>query len=69
MARCDEDGLLLPPTELAIGDRVEVLSGPFAKLVTEIETLPDMQRIQVLIELMGRKVKTTLRRSDIQKLA
>ena len=41
-ARCDADGLLLPPT-LKIGDRIRILSGPFADLVTTIESLPGPQ--------------------------
>ena len=68
MARCDETGLLLPPKNLKIGDRIRVLSGPFADTVATIETLPDAQRIGILMELMGRQVKTSLPRSQIQRL-
>jgi len=67
-ARCDASGLLLPPPDLKTGDRIRVLSGPFADLVTTIETLPDPQRIGVLIDLMGRKVRTSLPRDQIEKL-
>ena len=68
MARCDISGLLLPEENLEIGDRIRVLSGPFADLVTTIETLSDPDRIVVLIDLMGRKVKTSLPRDQIEKL-
>lgn len=68
IGRCDSTGLLLPPADLRIGDRIRVLAGPFADLVTQIETLPDQDRIGVLIDLMGRKVRTSLPRAGIEKL-
>ncbi len=67
-ARCDASGLLLPPANLEIGDRIRVLSGPFADLVTTIETLPGAQRIGVLVDLMGRKVRTSLPRDQVEKM-
>lgn len=68
MARCDASGLIAPEAGLRVGDRIRVLSGPFADLVTTIETLPAPARIGVLIELMGRKVRTTLPHDQIEKL-
>lgn len=67
-ARCDASGLLLPPADLEVGDRIRILSGPFADLVTTIEELPGVQRIGVLIDLMGRQVKTSLPREQVEKL-
>lgn len=68
-ARCDDSGLLLPPPNLKAGDRIRVLSGPFADLVTTIDTLPGPQRIGVLIDLMGRSVRTSLPRDQVEKLS
>jgi len=64
-ARCDPSELILPADDLAIGDRIRILSGPFTDLITKIVSLPDTTRIGVLIELMGREVRTTLPRSQI----
>jgi len=50
-------------------DKVRVLAGPFADTITTIETLPDQARIGVLLELLGRKVKTTLPRDGIEKIS
>ena len=69
MARCDGSGVLLPPDDLAVGDRVRVLAGPFADTVTTIEDIPEEARIGVLIELMGRRVRATLPHDQIEKLA
>lgn len=68
MARCDVDGLVLPPEELKAGDRVRVLAGPFADIVATIETLPGPARIGVLIDLMGRQVKTLLSEDLVEKV-
>ena len=67
-ARCAENGLLSEQDDLEIGDRIRVLSGPFADLVTTIETLSGPERIGVLLDLMGRKVKTSLLRNQIERL-
>lgn len=66
-ARCAESGLLSAPDGLGVGDRIRVLSGPFADLVTTIDTLSGPERIGVLLDLMGRKVKTSLLRNQIEK--
>jgi transcriptional antiterminator RfaH len=66
--RCDASGLLTSQMDLSVGDRIRVLSGPFADLVTTIETLPSAARIGILIDLMGRKVRTTLSSDQILKL-
>jgi transcriptional antiterminator RfaH len=68
MARCDENGLLKPPPSLTVGDKIRVLAGPFAEMVTTIETLPDQARIGILIILMGRAVKSSVPRSQVEKL-
>ena len=68
IARCDASGLLATEDDLSVGDRIRVLSGPFADLVTTIETLSGPERISVLIDLMGRKVRTSMPRSQIEKL-
>jgi transcriptional antiterminator RfaH len=67
MARCDTSGLLLPPASLEVGDKIRVLAGPFADLVTTIEMLPDQERIGVLIDLMGQKIRTSLPRHQVEK--
>ncbi len=69
MARCDGSEILLPPGDLAVGDRVRILAWPFADTVTTIENITEEARIGVLIELMGRRVRTTLPHDQIEKLA
>ena len=68
MARCDKDGLLKAPDELQVGDDIRVISGPFADLVTTVEQLDQHDRLQVLVDLMGQNVRTTLPRSAVNRI-
>lgn len=62
MSRHDESGYvrLLAPPGLKPGDRVRVLSGAFEESLGLFEHMPDEQRITILLDLMGRKVRVTL---------
>jgi transcriptional antiterminator RfaH len=66
-ARCNENGLLLAPNDLAPGDRVLVLRGPFADFVTEIERIEPDRRIWLLIEIMGRKTRVGVEFDDLAR--
>ena len=57
LTRYDLSGKLLPIKKLKKGDQVKVLEGPFADFIATIETYETEQRIWVLMDLMGRKVK------------
>jgi transcriptional antiterminator RfaH len=57
MKRYDLSGKLLPIKKLKKGDQVTVLTGPFASFIATIEKYEDDQRIWVLMDLMGRKIK------------
>ena len=67
-ARCDADQNYQGENDLEVGDRVRVLTGPFAELVTKIETLPSAERVDVLIDLMGREVRSSLPRAHVAKV-
>mgnify|MGYP003727842695 FL=1 len=47
---------------------MRVLTGPFAELVTKIEALPSAERVGVLIDLMGREVRSSLPRAHVAKV-
>lgn len=67
-ARCSDTGELQPAPELAPGDMVRVVSGPFVDLVARIETIGEDARIRVLFDLMNRKVMTALDPAMLRKL-
>jgi len=68
LARCDQNGQLLPHRDLDVGDRIRILSGPFAEFVTQIHELKDRDRVGLLIELMGRQVRADFRVSDVVRI-
>jgi transcriptional antiterminator RfaH len=60
--RHDESGyvrLNLPP-RFAPGDKVRVLEGAFAACVGMFETMTDRDRVAVLLDMLGRKVRIAL---------
>lgn len=66
--RCDPNGILCSPPGLEVGDKVEVLQGPFSKIVSTIEFIGSDERIWVLFDLFGRKTKVELSVNDVWKL-
>ena len=53
----DLSGEFLPIKKLKNGDQVKISKGPFADFISTVETYETEQRIWVLLDLMGRKVK------------
>ena len=64
--RCDADGKLLPPKRLNNGDTVQLLTGPFANYIANIETIDAEQRIWVLMELMGRITRISVNPNELR---
>ncbi len=57
MKRYDLLGKLIPIKKLKKGDQVTVLKGPFANFIATVEKYEADQRIWILMDLMGRKIK------------
>ena len=66
MARCSSGGKLLPPKQLKKGDSVQLLTGPFANYIANIETIDAEQRIWVLMELMGRITRMSVDPNELR---
>ena len=64
--RCDTAGLLAPAETLAPGDRVRVLSGPFANFVATVETLDPQKRVWILLDCIGGAMKVQIDRTALQ---
>lgn len=52
----------------ACGDRVRVVVGPFADLVARVEATAERDRILVLLDIMGRRVRARVGGCDVQRL-
>jgi len=64
---CNAEGLILPPDELAPGDRVLVTAGPFAGLLAEVERSEPDRRVWILIEVMGQKTRLQVARTAVTR--
>jgi len=69
LSKCDESGLIIKPPSVEIGDHVNAISGPLAGIVARVIGLPERDRVQVLLEMMGQHVKTTLSLTSVLKVA
>jgi transcriptional antiterminator RfaH len=62
----DQRGALIYKTDdLAIGDRVQLVAGPFAGSLGILQRLDGPGRVQVLLELLGGPVKVTTARDTV----
>jgi len=62
----DQRGALIYKTDdLAIGDRVQLVAGPFAGSLGKLQRLDGAGRVQVLLELLGGAVKVTTARDTV----
>ncbi len=66
MQRCDEDGKLLPPPTLKVGDMVKMSSGPFAEFVATVEKINPDQRVWVLLDMLGRTTRIAVHPDVLQ---
>ena len=69
MLRCERSGKILPPKTLSEGDRVELLTGPFANFIANVDMIDPEQRIWVLIDFMGRSARTQVTSDQIQLIS
>lgn len=61
MRRHDEAGFVrLAASGLRVGDKVRVLAGAFEETLGLLEAITDEQRVTILLDMLGRKVRVTL---------
>ena len=63
---CDGRGaLVFKPDDLAIGNRVRLLAGPFAGALGVLQRLDGAERAQLLLDLLGNQVKVSVSRDMV----
>lgn len=67
-ARCDEELILLPPDDLRVGERVKIISGPFADYVATIESIPAETRLGILFDCMGQKMPAQIHVNHVERV-
>jgi len=56
----DANGVVRLDSDLSIGQRVEMIAGPFAQALGELVRLDGPERVKVLLDIMGGKVPVTV---------
>ena len=69
IASCESRGVVRFDDGLEIGQKVRILSGPFAETICRLADLDDRGRVRVLLEIMGMEVAAQLDRSAIASAA
>lgn len=69
MGYVDELGYCQLNRDLVAGQRVNVIQGPFVRLMGEVLSMDDKGRTRVLLEIMGGKVITVIERSSLEVAA
>ena len=69
VATCESGGAVRFDDGLEIGQKVRILSGPFAETFCRLAHLDDRGRVRVLLEIMGMEVAAQLDRSAIAPAA
>ena len=65
VAATERSGTVRLDSDLKIGQKVRILSGPFAETLCLLEHLDDRGRVSVLLEFMGTEVSARLDRSCV----
>ena len=64
--RCDGEGRLTEAAQFAKGDQVRLVNGPFADFIGTIEGLNAEQRVWVLLDVLGKSTRVTVKPSDLR---
>jgi transcription antitermination factor NusG len=65
----DENSLMNRAEDLAAGQEVRVIAGPFARILGRLDRVDDRGRVRVLLDIMGGQVPTLLDRSLLEPVA
>ena len=68
MARTSASGAVAPDDNLAIGDAVRILGGPFDQMVATLCATPARDRVRVLVDMMTRTVQIEMPRAALLPL-
>src|SRR3954470_12878543 len=62
----DANGVVRLDHSLSIGQRVELIGGPFAQALGDLVRLDGPQRVQILLDIMGGKVQVSVPRVSLR---
>ncbi len=62
----DANGVVRLDNDLSIGQRVELIGGPFARALGDLVRLDGPERVQILLDIMGGKVQVSVPRVSLR---
>ena len=67
LERCNDQDVLEFAEDLPVGSIVEIVSGPFAQQVGEIQNLGPNGRIKIMMDVLGKETIVTLNRAAVRQ--
>ena len=65
--RTAPDGTWKAPEALQTGDKVRIISGPFAATLAEVGAVPEKDRVILFLDLMGRSIRMQADPGQLEK--
>lgn len=65
ISACRDDSVVAWRAELAPGQKVRLLDGPFAGLIGQLDRISDVERVWVLLEIMGGRTPVFVPRQSV----
>lgn len=69
LTTCDASGKILPPTAFSTGDKVRIVRGAFQDVLAKVQCAPDGERVQLLLDIMGRSVSISCSGRELEILS
>lgn len=66
--RCNGENWNTVSDDIVPGNDVRIVQGPFADMIARIETLPEKDRVFLLLDFMGRPTRITVGLNDLEPL-
>ena len=63
--RCDGNGELLTSAVPMVGTNIKIANGPFTEFVGTVEKIETNQRVWVLLDLLGQKIRVLIDRTEV----
>ena len=66
--RCDEFGKIIPMQKFEVGNKVEVINGPFAKFIATVDNINSEERVYLLLNYMGQNTRIKVEKNNIKNI-
>ncbi len=68
MQRCDKNGRFIIPKDFNIGNKVEVIKGPFTNFIATVDKIESTERISILLNYLGQNTIVSVNKGNIKNV-